>query len=60
MLTFISMVKHIIEKNTASDNVSYMVDNEKCLCQHENLHPLTAIKGKWVSGTMYKDIESKI
>ena len=37
-----------------------MVDNEKCLCQHENLHPLTAIKGKWVSGTMYKDIESKI
>ena len=29
------MGKHIIERNTTSDNVSYLVDNEKCMCQYK-------------------------
>ena len=57
MLTMNPMEKQIVEKNTTSDNVSFFIDNKNCLCQHENLHPLTARKGKWVSEIMYRDIE---
>ena len=27
------------------------------MCQHNKMHPLTDRKGKWISQTMYKDIE---
>ena len=39
------MGKYIIERNRTPENVLYMVDNEKCLCQHGKFHPLTDIKG---------------
>ena len=51
------MGKHITKRNTTSDNVTYLVDNKKCLCQHEKLYPLTDRRGKWISETMYRDIE---
>ena len=30
------------------------------MCQHNNLHPVRARRGKWVSETMYRDIENII
>ena len=57
MLTVNSMEKHIIERNTASDNISFLVDNQNFLCQHEKLHPLTSRKGKCISEIMYRDLE---
>ena len=45
------------ERNTTSDNISYLIDDKKCLCQHEKLHPLTAIKVKCISEIMYIDLE---
>ena len=53
MLPMNPMGKHIIERNTTSYNVSYLVDDAKCLCQHEKSHPLTDIKGKWISEIIY-------
>ena len=53
------MGKHITERNTTSENVTYLVDNKKCLCQHEKLYPLTDRRGKWISETMYRDIEKQ-
>ena len=49
--------KHTTERKTASDHVSYLVDNWKCLPQHEKLHPLRSRKGEWISLKMYRDIE---
>ena len=57
MLTVNPTEKQIIERITTSDNVSFLVDNKNFLCQHEKLHPLTAIKGKWISETMHRYIE---
>ena len=60
LLTVNPMENHIIERNTTSNNIPYLVYNKKCLCQHEKLHPLTARKGKWISGKKYIDIEKFI
>ena len=30
------------ERSPTSDNVSYMVDNKKCMCPHGKLHTSTA------------------
>ena len=30
------------------------------MCQHKKLHPLTARRGKWISETLYRDIENII
>ena len=57
LLTMNPMEVHITKNNTTSDTVSYLVDTKKCLCQHEKLHPLTAIRVKWISETMYRDIK---
>ena len=51
------MEKHITKINTASENITYLVDNKIILCKHNRLHPLTAIRGKCISETMYRDIE---
>ena len=51
------MGKYITENITTPENVSYLVDNKKCLCQHGRLHPLTARKRKLISEKMYRDIE---
>ena len=34
------MEKQIIERNTTSDNVSFLIDNKTFLNRHEKLHPL--------------------
>ena len=52
--------KEIIESNTTSDNVSFFIDSKKFLCQYENVHPLTARNGEWVSEIIYKDLENII
>ena len=51
------MEKKITEKNTTSDNVSYLTDNKSCICRHEKLHPLTARKGGFISEGLYRYIE---
>ena len=43
--------------NTTSDNMAYFVDNKNIMCQHKQLHPLTARIGKWISETMHRYIE---
>ena len=56
-----SFVKKKITKiNTNLKNLTCVVDNKKNMCQHNKLHPLTAKKVKWISETMYKDIEKII
>ena len=48
---------HITKMNTTSENMTYIFDNKKNLCQHKKLHPLTASRGKWISEKMYRDNE---
>ena len=43
--------------NKTSENMTYLIDTIRNLCQHNNFHPLTARRGKWISKTMYRDIE---
>ena len=40
--------------------MTYLIDNKNILCQPNKLHPLTQRIGKWVSETMYRDIENII
>ena len=35
------------ERNLTSDNISYLVDNKKCLCQYGKLQPLKYRKGNF-------------
>ena len=53
MLTMNPMEKNIMERNTTSDNVSFLIDNKNCLCQPEKMHPLTARNRGWISERMY-------
>ena len=57
-LTMSPMEKHITKMNTTSENMTYLVDNKTIMCQHNKLHPLIAIIVKWISETMYRDIEN--
>ena len=43
-----------------SENTTYLIDNKTIMCQHKKLHPLTSRRGKWISETMYRDIEKII
>ena len=43
--------------NTTLQNMTYLVDNKKNVCQHNKLHLLIARKGEWISETMYGYIE---
>ena len=52
-----SYEKNITKRNTTSENITYLVDNKKFLCQHEKLHPLTAKRRKLISEIIYRDIE---
>ena len=36
LLTMNPMEKHIIKMNTTLENMTYLVDNEKNMCQHKN------------------------
>ena len=38
--------KQIVKRKTASDNVSFFIDNKDLPCQHKNLHSLPYRKGK--------------
>ena len=49
--------EYIIQRNPASDNVSFIVDNKTCLWKHEKLHSSTARKGRLNSETMHRYIE---
>ena len=51
------MEKQITKMIITLENITYLVDSKKYLCQHNKMHPLTARKGKWTSETMYRDIE---
>ena len=46
--------------NTTSENMTYLVDNQKCMCHHKKLRPLTDKRVNWISETMYRDIEQII
>ena len=51
------MEKQITKINTTSKNKTYLVENQKNMCQHNKLHPLTSKREKLKSETMYRDIE---
>ena len=38
--------------------MTYLIYNNKLLCQHNKLHPLFARRGKWTSETLYREITS--
>ena len=42
--------------NKTSENTIYIIDNKNIVCQHKQLYPLTEIKIKWISETIYGDI----
>ena len=44
--------------NKISENMKYLMDNKKILCQHKKLNPLTARRGKWIPETLYREIEN--
>ena len=46
--------------NKTSENTTYIIDNKCFMCQHNKLHPLTARGVKWISETLYRDIENII
>ena len=37
--------------------MTYLIDSKTNLCQNTKLYLSTAIRGKWISATMYRDIE---
>ena len=51
---------NITERNTILENVPYMDDKKKCLCQNGKLLLLTARKGIFISEIMYRDIEKSL
>ena len=55
-----SYEKYTTKINTTSENITYLVDKKIFLCQHKKLHPLIDRRGKWISETMYRDIEKII
>ena len=57
LLTMNPMEKHTKTMNKTLENTTYLIDNNFLLCQHKKLHPLTARRGKWISETLYRDIE---
>ena len=44
--------------NKTSENTTYLIGNNKFLCQHNKLHSLTSRRGKWISETLYREIAS--
>ena len=46
--------------NKTSENMAYLIDNKNILCQHNKLYPLSDRRGKWISETMYREIENII
>ena len=42
---------------TTSENMTYLVDNQKNMCEHNKLHPLPDRRGIWISETMYRYIK---
>ena len=40
--------------------MTYLINNQKILCQHNNLQPLTARRGKRISETLYREIATII
>ena len=46
--------------NKNSENMTYIIDNKKFLCQHKKLQPLTAIKGNGIPETLYREISSMV
>ena len=46
--------------NKNSENTTYLIDNKTNLCQHKKLHLLPYRRGKWISETLYRDIENII
>ena len=60
LITMSPTEQHINQMNTTSENMTYLVDNFFCLCQHNKLHRLTAKRGKCISETMYIDIDKII
>ena len=43
--------------NTTSDNITYLVDNRKILCQHKKLHLFTDRRRELISEKIFGDIE---
>ena len=60
LLTMNPMGKLKNNMNKTSENMTYLIDNKKFLCQHNKLHPLTARRGNWISETLYREIASII
>ena len=60
LLTMNPMEKHKKTMNKTSENTKYLIDNKIFLCQHNKLQPLTARRGKCISETLYRDIETII
>ena len=60
LLTMNPMEKHKKSMNKISENMTYLMDNKKFLCQHKKLDPLTARRGKWIPETLYRVIEETV
>ena len=58
LLTMNPMEKLEKTMNKTSENMTYLIDNKKILCQHNKLHPLTAGRGKWIPEKLYREIAS--
>ena len=43
-----------------SENMTYLIDQNKFLCQHKKLQLLNARRGKWISETLYREITTII
>ena len=46
--------------NKTSENMTYLINNKKFLCQHKKLHPLIARRGKWIPETLYREIATTV
>ena len=52
--------KKLKKMNKTSENMTYLIDNRKFLCQHKKLHPLTVRREKWISENLYREIATII
>ena len=55
-----NLYEHLQSEKTRIENKSrFLIDNRQNLCEHGGLHPITALKGKYIPGNVYISMKEK-
>ena len=45
------------EEMRRDENRHFIIENKECLCDHGSLHPMKAIKGKYIAEILYNQMK---